>query len=332
MRIEYGALTDVSASDIPEDGRFVVPDGVTIIGFCAFANRTNLTSITIPESVTDIGDFAFDGCSGLHSITIPNSVKSVGTGAFNGCYAITSAIIPSIAILSIPKANLRTVVITSGTRIGDFAFRSCCGLISVTIPDSVTRIGRYAFQNCSELTEITIGKGVTSIGGFAFYGCASLTSITIPDGVTSIEWGAFKGCYKLTSIVIPDSITNIGEDAFYDTPLKSIRRNYKAFRLQPDGELICRTKPYKLGEKASVEDELILCANGIHYCTNLFEIFSYYSGKYGMDFVIAECEVSKEQKRECGSSKRCARWIIPKRILTREEIMKTLSEGRRQKS
>ena len=51
---------------------------------------------------------------------------------------------------------------------------------SITIPSSikvndakytVTSIGSYAFQSCSGLTSITIPNSVTSIGNLAFYGC-----------------------------------------------------------------------------------------------------------------------------------------------------------------
>jgi hypothetical protein len=39
----------------------IIPDGVTVIGECAFENCTSLQSIIIPDSVTDIGEFAFSG-------------------------------------------------------------------------------------------------------------------------------------------------------------------------------------------------------------------------------------------------------------------------------
>ena len=51
---------------------------VTSIGFYAFRECSNLTSITIPNSVTSIGERAFYGCTGLTSVTIPNSVTSIG--------------------------------------------------------------------------------------------------------------------------------------------------------------------------------------------------------------------------------------------------------------
>ena len=65
---------------------------------------------------------------------------------------------------------------------------------------SVTSIGDYAFRGCSGLTSVTIGNRVTSIGEEAFYGCTGLTSVTIPNSVTSIGSGAFSGCSSLTSV------------------------------------------------------------------------------------------------------------------------------------
>ena len=55
---------------------------VTTIEDNAFADCTDLTSITIPSGVTTIGDGAFSGCSSLASITIPPSVTSIGNSAF----------------------------------------------------------------------------------------------------------------------------------------------------------------------------------------------------------------------------------------------------------
>ena len=89
---------------------------------------------------------------------------------------------------------IEKVVIENGvTSIGDYAFRGCNSLTSITIPNSVTSIGDYAFSECYRLTSITIPNSVTSIGDYAFYGCSGLTSITIPNSVTSIGGDAFYG-------------------------------------------------------------------------------------------------------------------------------------------
>ena len=137
------------------------------------------------------------------------------------------------------------------TSIGDYAFKDCEGLTSVTIPNSVTSIGISAFWCCSGLTSVTIPNGVTSIGSMAFFNCSGLTSVhisdiaawcnidfvvtesnplhyahhlylngeevkdlLIPNSVTSIGSSAFDGCSGLTSVTIPNSVTSIGNSAF----------------------------------------------------------------------------------------------------------------------
>ena len=64
----------------------------------------------------------------------------------------------------------------------------------------ITIIGDYAFRDCTSLTSVTIGNSVTSIGSCAFLNCTLLTSVTIPDSVTSIGWSTFYGCTSLKSV------------------------------------------------------------------------------------------------------------------------------------
>eukprot|EP00913_Durusdinium_trenchii_P023622 g22194.t1 len=86
-----------------------IPDSVTHIGVCAFAECSSLVSLTIPNSVTHLGDGAFQDCSSLVNLTIPNSVTRIGRGAFMDCSDLASLTIPDTV-----------------TRIENLAFRGCC--------------------------------------------------------------------------------------------------------------------------------------------------------------------------------------------------------------
>ena len=203
-----------------------IGNNVKTIGVGAFKNCNSLTSISIGNSVTTIGDLAFTDCDGLTSVTLPNSVTTIGGYAFSDCTGLTSVTIGN-----------------NVTTIGGYAFSNCTGLSSVTIPNSVTTIGDAAFSNCKGLIKInssidgvlynkdvselicypcgmplnsfSIPNRVTKIGDAAFSGCSGLTSITIPNSVTTIGDYAFWYCDGLTSVTIPDSVTTIGESAFW---------------------------------------------------------------------------------------------------------------------
>ena len=194
-----------------------IGNGVTNIKSSAFDECSGLININLPDSMTTIGSSAFRDCSGLTSITIPDSVTSIGSSAFEDCSALTSVTMPTIAISYIPKTNLQTVVLTSGSSIESYAFYNCSKLINITIPDSVTNIGSNAFENCSGLTSVTMPTiairyipktnlqtvvltSGSSIGGSAFYNCDGLTSITIPNSVTSIGEDAFFGCSGIINV------------------------------------------------------------------------------------------------------------------------------------
>ena len=194
----------------------VIPNSVTSIGECTFYSCGNLTSVTIPNSVTRIEDEAFGGCESLTSVEIPNSVTSIGEKAFYSCETLTSIEIPNsvtsigdeaffgcsvLTSITVEKGNTKydsrdncnAIIETSSNKL----IRGCKNTV---IPTSVTSIGDYAFSLCKSLPSIEIPNSVTSIEKYAFLGCVALTSVEIPNSVTRIEYGAFWNCPYLTSI------------------------------------------------------------------------------------------------------------------------------------
>ena len=80
----------------------VVPEGITVIGPCAFPQEQGIKSVILPESVKRIGDHAFFSCwleqiempgvevieegafwnTRIRYAVIPESVRHIGEGAF----------------------------------------------------------------------------------------------------------------------------------------------------------------------------------------------------------------------------------------------------------
>ena len=179
--------------------------------------------------------YDFNNITRTASVTYKGSSSSSYSNEYSGSVVIPSSV----------TYNGKTYTVTS---IGEYAFRFCSGLTSVTIGNNVTSIGNCAFGSCTGLTSVTIPNSVTSIGEYAFDGCSSLTyvnisdiaawcaisfdynplyyahklylngtlvtELVIPNSVTSIGNYAFSGCTGLTSVTIPNSVTSIGNWAF----------------------------------------------------------------------------------------------------------------------
>lgn len=117
----------------------------------------------------------------------------------------------SITIPASVTYNGKTFSVVS---IGDYAFRDCASITSITIPSSVRSIKSFAFFNCNAMTNVNMPASVTEIGMGAFEGCASLTQMVLPKGIVAIENETFFGCKSLKGVVIPSSVTSVGEEAF----------------------------------------------------------------------------------------------------------------------
>ena len=53
----------------------------------------------------------------------------------------------------------------------------------VTGGEGVETIGNYAFRGCAELASVSLSAVLTEIGDYAFSGCAKLAKPTLAQGV-----------------------------------------------------------------------------------------------------------------------------------------------------
>lgn len=176
------------------------------LGNSLFANRTDITSVTITDGLNSIGANTFQGCTSLQSISLPSSLTSIGNGAFYGCSSLSS--------ITIPKDT---------EQIGANAFQNCTSLKTLTIADGSTFciIGNSAFQDCPSLNSI-ITRRTTAISYNAFLGCSALTNITSAENIVGILNAGFANCTNLKSIELPISL-RLGYDAFNGcTSLESV--------------------------------------------------------------------------------------------------------------
>ncbi len=196
-----------------------LPDKAESIGSQAFYGCYSLREFTMSNSMKSIGESAFFCCWSLEEIQIPAGVTTIGRHAFSGCDKMTAITVSpenlnfssdsgilydkeQTVLLHCPSGKSGDVTVLPGvTTIGDFAFRGCERITSVTLPDSVTTLGIQAFYGCKGITSLVLPDGVTEIRSWAFIGC-NLTSITIPDSVTSIDRDAFKTNNNTPNVVI----------------------------------------------------------------------------------------------------------------------------------
>ena len=145
----------------------------------------------VEYAVTAIGYKAFLNCYNLTSIEIPNSIDSISSHAFRSCEKLQSVVIPNSVVTLYPCA-----------------FHSCTGLKSVVIGNSVRVIDEYCFQYCYQLTDVVIGSSVEYLEIKAFYDCYSLRDVTClamtPPAM--YEWYSFYDYnYENVTVHVPAS-------------------------------------------------------------------------------------------------------------------------------
>ena len=194
-----GTSTTPDIPDTDAEGRAVIE-----LGKGLFANKTNITEVTIPDTVTVLGvtsqhgvgygvngDGVFVNCTALTKINFNGQIKTVGDYTFNSCTKLETNI---------------WQYFTGLEYIGKGAFEKLnCLPSELVIPATVKSIDKYAFQTCTGIKKITFaGNQVTDILGSAFASISSLEEVTLPASMTSAG-DCFKGGYALKSLTLTRS-------------------------------------------------------------------------------------------------------------------------------
>ena len=278
---EWGSTEFVSAASNPMSyaknlcfngvalkDKVVFEEGTETINAYAFAECTNITSVTIPASVTSIGAYAFYNCTNLKDVYY--------NGDIAGWCSID--VVSSGAPLAYAKnlyigGSLITgnIVIPEGvTEIAAYAFCGCSGITGVRFPESLVTIGAGAFKNCTSLNNVTIPVNVADIDSLAFYGCTSLDNVTwnaadaygvgnlndniktltvgpdvkvLPSAIlnttiTTLYYNAkncntdrkFVYCSNLSEVHIGESVERFGSLALYGTPFYNNEKNWTTIK------------------------------------------------------------------------------------------------------
>ena len=301
-QIGYDAFNDCT-----ELTSITIPDGVTCIGNSAFSYCTSLETVTIPNSVTQIYPRAFYDCTLLKEVTIPASVTSIGNEAFGYYYVRDSS--------ETKKADGFKINYVNNTRGHWYAIKNgftdgTCFVVN-ELDDGTVEITGYAGNSATCVIPDEIhGKKVTRIGDSAFKDRTELTSVTIPDGVTYIVDCAFFGCTSLETVTIPNSVINICSSAF---------RNCTSLKEVTIPASVTNIEYYAFGYYDDIDSSEIKKVDGfkINYVKNTYG--HYYATKNG--FSDEDCIITNELSdgtleisKYAGNGATSATYVIPGEI------------------
>lgn len=237
--------------------KVVLPEGLSFIGYDAFAECSDLEEIILPSTLDSISDRMFDNCESLRKIVIPEGVESIGKQAFSVCTSLVSVSLPGTltgigedAFFECP--NLKTIE-TAGPH---FVLRNGClctddGEVvlgtnqpDVIIPKDIITIRNNAFNGFDKVMSVTLPEGIKDISGAfshtglqevivpktvrkcesSFSCCYALKKVTFcPDGEDTDMKHAFENCDSLKELVIADGVKVLSESMFaYCTSLESV--------------------------------------------------------------------------------------------------------------
>ena len=228
----------------------LVKPGVTAIGSYAFAECSELTSVTLDNSITQMGEDAFKNCSSLRTVKLPTQLEKLPKELFYACSKLTTVTmsdqVQSIGNSAFYLCNYLTDIYYNGTReawvrvgIGPWndplktATVHCSnGKIEGDKP-VIVKTGTCG-KNGNNLTWTYTLDGTLTISGKGamqdyednnsdplwYVYESSIRKVIVEEGVTTIGSKAFHDYYhNLEEVVLPSTLKEIHYGAFYKCPV-----------------------------------------------------------------------------------------------------------------
>ena len=186
--------------------KVTIPEGVTRIGFKAFANCRNLESVALPSSLEILENETFLNCTNLQSITVPAGVTEMGYGVFSGLqnapvYCEAECVTENWSWAWVRETPVvwdcnDNDVATDGntyTTVNGVRYALQDGRAAVAVQQS----GIITVEIAKEIVYKGTTFAVTHISDRAFSNL-NVIKVIVPDSIQSIGVGAFEGCNALT--------------------------------------------------------------------------------------------------------------------------------------
>ena len=190
----------------PENAQVTIP--VELEGWTGIGETWH--GMTVVAAKADGGPYSETVNGIAWTFSVSNGMAEVGSKKF-ATPSIPSSVAGNVAIPS----RLGNCEVSA---IGDWAFRYCDKVTSVSIPEGVISIGESAFEGCSSLQAVTFPSSMIALGNFSFYNCSSLKCVLFKDDVILLGSYAFCGCTSLESITFAGNEPAVGNYAFYSCP------------------------------------------------------------------------------------------------------------------
>lgn len=228
------------------------PSSLDSLHESVFDGCRSLASVTLPDGLRSIEPFAFRGCVYLERLELPRNLTSFHPSCVDNCSALKTISVDSLnddysdlegllynkqktALVRCPEGktevslpsnlqglgeySMRGCTLLTDLYLprifyaGNYAFRGCTGLRSITIPSSLSYVSEGMLLGCTSLDSVMLSKFTVSVRDKAFENCNGLRFVDAP-ALIEIGRAAFRNCSALSSFSFPSSLKTIGDEAF----------------------------------------------------------------------------------------------------------------------